>query len=310
MHQNKKYFIIIAIVAISGFYNCYPFVIDDPITSIAASEEMQEFTITPNILELHGDSIPFTISFKLPPKLIRKKYNYVGEFYYTIGNVNKARPGAPPYLGEFKVDTMKVNSEKLSRLKHPIIWRKKFMLAYQDTFKMGYLHMYGTVFKGSKSKRFGPIPLKSQGKSVLGVVTTCRLVKTPQKNIDSINGLKAYEAIKLATSRVDGQYKMAYSLLTKAPKTATNQFNQGLAYLLEGKNYEEAKKAFETAAQLAPKDAIIRYALAIVAARTDKDFIKYLKKVVALDPKLKIKARQDAEFFKYWENEAFLKLTD
>ena len=61
------------------------------------------------------------------------------------------------------------------------------------------------------------------------------------KDEDTKDGMKAYEVIKSATSRGDGQYKKAYELLTNAPKTFTNQFNQGLAYLLEGKNYEKAK---------------------------------------------------------------------
>lgn len=123
-----------------------------------------------------------------------------------------------------------------------------------------------------------------------------------------LNGIKGYYAIKKATARNDGKYKEAYELLTQARKTVANCFNKGLAYLLEANDYEQAKTAFNAAAQLNEKDAITYYALAVVAARTGNEsgLTQNLKKAVELKSNLKTKALNDAEFFKYKTKASFI----
>lgn len=122
-----------------------------------------------------------------------------------------------------------------------------------------------------------------------------------------LNGMRGYQAIRQATSRNDGKYKEAYEVLENARNTVPNCFNKGLAYLLEANNYEQAKISFLAAAKLNEKDAIIYYALAIVAARQGNkpELTKNLKKAVTLNSNLKIKALKDAEFYRYKTEPAF-----
>ncbi len=123
-----------------------------------------------------------------------------------------------------------------------------------------------------------------------------------------LNGIKAYYTIKKATARNDGKYKEAYELLANATNTVPNKFNQGLAYLLEGNDYEQAKAGFNAAIQLNAKDAMAHYALAVTAARQGKvdEIGKHLKKAFDLQVALKAKALKDAEFFKFKTNSSFL----
>jgi len=122
-----------------------------------------------------------------------------------------------------------------------------------------------------------------------------------------LNGIKGYYAIQQATARDDGKYKEAYEVLANAANTTPNYFNKGLAYLLEANDYEQAKAAFNAAAKMNDKDAVIYYALAVVAARqgSESDLTQNLKKAVELKSDLKAKALKDAEFFKFKTKAAF-----
>ena len=310
MHRNKKYILILAIIAISGYSNCFE---RDIVAEIRKLSEQNKEVISPNPLELHGDSVKFNLSLALPKEIFRghKKTWYATEIFYTTDDAKKMRYGYKPKTKEIKAGEIFFDGYPYVMKGGQPILDKDMQFAYVDSLKFGYLVFYGIAGKGSRSKRYGPRPLMRDEGYVVGIATTCRLVKTP-KNEDSNEGKSAYEAMKSATSRDDGQYKKAYELLTNAPKTFTNQFNQGLAYLLEGKNYEKAKKALETATQLNPKEALTYYVLAIVAARTknDQDLIAHLKKAIALNPDLKAKAKADVEFYKYWEQAVFLKMMD
>lgn len=306
MHQHKKYVLILAIIAISGYSNCWDV---DPLGKMAMLSEQQEAIVTPNPLELHGDSVKFNLSVELPKKMLRqsKKSWYKAEVFYTTGDVTKMQLGFRSKNREIKAGDIYFDGYPYATsYKRPIL-DTNMQFAYHDSLQYGYLIYYGIIGKATKSKKIGPIKVRGNKGAVVGIATTCRLVKTP-KSEDSKEGNSAYEAIKSATSRNDGQYKKAYELLANAPKTFTNQFNQGLAYLLEGKNYEKAKKALEAATQLNEQDAIAHYVLGIVASRTenDQELTKYLKKAFALKPNLKGKALKDAEFFKYLGKEPFI----
>ena len=309
MSRIQKYLIIIAIIIISGVTNCFEY---NPTGEMIKLTEYQQVTVTPTPLELHGDSVTFTISFKLPTKMMRKSHDYIAEIYYAPGDVNKMPKGKAPKTGEHLVDTFRFEGNVYSIAPEAPNVSKKMSFAYKDSFNKGYLKAYGIISRKQRNKRFGPLPITNKGKPVVGIITTSRLVETPRENEDAKNGVRAYEVIKSATSRDDGKYKIAYELLKNAPNTATNKFNQGLAYLLEGKNYEQAKKAFEEAAKLKQQYALSYYILAIVAARTNntQELITNLKKAVELETKLKTKARKDAEFFRYWEQADFLKITE
>jgi tetratricopeptide (TPR) repeat protein len=122
-----------------------------------------------------------------------------------------------------------------------------------------------------------------------------------------INGAKGYLAIKAAGARDDGKYKEAEDVLGMSVNTNPNLFNQGLAQLLQGVNYDAAITSFTAAEQKNPNDAITKYALAIAYARKGQEsqMSQKLKEACGLDSSLKAKAIKDVEFDKYKGGNSF-----
>ena len=246
MHINKKHFLIIGIVAISGATNCALF--REQFSTKARMEkaanyiiQYEEIMVKPNPLELHGGNVSFNIKVKAPDKKMKRSYNFTTDIFYTSGNVYQLNTRIKP---ENKVGSITLEGTKLKRNN---IVQKDMSFAYKKAFNLGYLYAYGTVTKNQskKKEKVGPFPIYSTKQQVIGIITTSSLVKIPTENEDGKNGMKAYQAIKSAISKEDGSYKTAYELLKNAPNTATNKFNQGLAYLLEDRNYDEAKRRWK-----------------------------------------------------------------
>ena len=57
-----------------------------PVDKMAQMAEDQELTITPNPLELHGDSVVFTAEVNLPVKMLKKNTMYTAKFIYKYGD--------------------------------------------------------------------------------------------------------------------------------------------------------------------------------------------------------------------------------
>lgn len=95
-----------------------------------------------------------------------------------------------------------------------------------------------------------------------------------------------------------GEYSAALGNMT----SKTCDYNLGLAQLMMG-DKENALKSLECA----EKDAATLYLLAIIGARTNNvDLLNNnLRKAVAADASLKIQAKDDAEFIKFYSNTEF-----
>ncbi|MDD3645123.1 MAG: hypothetical protein PHR19_06300 [Bacteroidales bacterium] len=101
---------------------------------------------------------------------------------------------------------------------------------------------------------------------------------------------------------LDGDYAAAQ----EAMGNRSCDYSVALAQLL-AKNYGAAKSNLDC---INPKNAEVYYLLAVVAARTqvEQDVYKNLELAVQQDPTLKAKAKKDAEFKRYKNNERFINI--
>jgi len=220
------------------------------ITDMIKQAEKQQLTVEPNPLELHGDNVSFTLSAKLPVKMMKKKTKYAIKTAYVAGDVSKFVNGKSPE-GETTVGTIEFDGNQYAGAKEEPKISKKMNFAFEDKHEQGYLIIYGTASKGSKSRQFGPIKVMSAGNPNIGVATTSRLVKSPVDGISNANGVSPFAYVK-------GQWKQT------TPKSVNYKmdFEQGSARLKSttgenGKTIDLAKSAFKAmAAQFSSPDNI------------------------------------------------------
>lgn len=124
----------------------------------------QQVAVDPDPLELHGDSVRFTVTAKLPPKMMKKKvtYSLVPEFDY----------GGTTY--PFK-DHIIFDGDELNR-KEPVMKEASYAFPYKEEMKDGELKIEGLAAhkKSNKSLVTPKIVLTK------GVVTTPELVRMGQ----------------------------------------------------------------------------------------------------------------------------------
>ncbi|OJJ21817.1 hypothetical protein BKI52_15080 [marine bacterium AO1-C] len=163
----------------------------NPITDMIKQAQKQQLTVEPNPLELHGDNVSFTLSAKLPVRMMKKKTKYAIKTAYVAGDVNKFVNGQYP-KEETTVGTIEFDGNQYADAKEEPKISKKMNFAFEDKHEQGYLIIYGTASKGSKSKQFGPIQIVSAGNPNIGVATTSRLVKSPIDGISNANGVSPF----------------------------------------------------------------------------------------------------------------------
>ncbi|QDH81022.1 hypothetical protein FKX85_19020 [Echinicola soli] len=124
---------------------------------------------------------------------------------------------------------------------------------------------------------------------------------------DNPEFLSFNEGKRGALDIIRGDYKLATLRLDKAPETATNKFNNGLAYFL-AEEYGQAAIAFEESALSNMEFGYAFYGLALVAAQNSDEERLYenLKKAVQRSPYLKLRAATDLEFKDYFKEQAYI----
>jgi len=134
-----------------------------PVDKMAQMAEDQNLTITPNPLELHGDSVALTADLNLPVKMLKKNTIYTAKFIYKYGDQ------------ELEVGTIdfKATDYPQSDVTPPRA-SKKFSFAYTDAMKTGTLEVVGIAkdTRKDKSAESARLPVAD------GIITTSRLVKT------------------------------------------------------------------------------------------------------------------------------------
>lgn len=120
----------------------------------------QNMTVTPNPLELHKDTVTYSMSANLPVKMLKKGTVYSVNSFYKYGEQEKA------------LDPISFKAEDYpnSSTEQPST-TKEFSFAYDPAMKSGVLEVEGVATKGTKSK------VTPRMQVATGIITTSKLVK-------------------------------------------------------------------------------------------------------------------------------------
>ncbi|MEN8249206.1 MAG: hypothetical protein ABFS32_09770 [Bacteroidota bacterium] len=132
-----------------------------PVDKMAKMAEDQQMTITPNPLELHGDSVAFDANVTLPVKMLKSNTIYTAKFIYKYGEQEMEVGSIDFTLEEYpNADTEPPNASA------------SFAFAYTDDMKNGSLDIVGVAKDTRKDKvaESGRLPVAE------GVITTSRHV--------------------------------------------------------------------------------------------------------------------------------------
>lgn len=127
----------------------------------------QQLTVKPSPLELHGDSVAFEMSAKLPVKMLKKNKKYAASVTYAYNNDQKTP------AGEVVFDSKNFPNAK----KEEPVLKKRMAFAYTGPeMDRGELLVKGTASNiNDQKKETTEMPLPNDmGK---GVITTARLVQ-------------------------------------------------------------------------------------------------------------------------------------
>jgi tetratricopeptide (TPR) repeat protein len=120
----------------------------------------QNMTVTPNPLELHKDTVAFSLAANLPVKMLKKGTVYSVNTFYKYGEKEKALDAI----------TFKAEDYPNASTEQPST-SKDFTFAYEPAMKSGVLEIEGVAAKGSKSKVTPRLQVAT------GIITTSKLVK-------------------------------------------------------------------------------------------------------------------------------------
>lgn len=123
--------------------------------------EEQKLVVTPNPLELHGDSVKVDVSIDLPVDMMKPKTTYTLKLNY------KANGETTP-LGDVVLDARNYPSGSKPRVS------ETFTVPFKESMVNGEVFVYGVAQKGEKNLRF---PRDGSEMSIAkGLITTSRLL--------------------------------------------------------------------------------------------------------------------------------------
>lgn len=167
--------------------------------------EEQEITVTPSPLELHGDSVKFSLSATLPTNMLKKNRLYTIKTSYKYGD-----PAEEFEQIEFS-DTEFQNQD----IEQPNI-TQNFSFLYTDEMKSGTVSIQGVVSNLEKTK-FKETPELEVAK---GIITTSRLVKDAVYTSYADHGYNNKE--ELIPTYVDFQFEKGSSKLRNSEVRGEN----------------------------------------------------------------------------------------
>ena len=166
--------------------------------SLSSCDLVKDFTynVTPNPLELHGDSVKVSVVVNIPEKGIKKK----------------VKAEITPKLGSTSLGTWQVQGEKVTGNGKTIPFKPggsatfDLTIPYNSSFEAADLNITGKVFKGTKEKAelpsikladatvITPLLVKREFKMIL---EDDRIVRSESKNVDAnINFDRAKSVVK------------------------------------------------------------------------------------------------------------------
>lgn len=124
--------------------------------------KQQKVQTTPNPLEVHKDTVTYTLTGNLPVKLMKANTVYTLNSYYKYADGGKEFP-LPPL--PFKAEDYPGNSTQ------PIEVNKVFNFPYKPEYQTGTLEIEGAASKQGKVKTSPRVPIST------GLITTSKLVQ-------------------------------------------------------------------------------------------------------------------------------------
>ncbi|WP_026998819.1 tetratricopeptide repeat protein [Eisenibacter elegans] len=160
----------------------------DPLSGMIKLAKDSDLKADPNPLELHGTTVPFTMTAKLPTSMMKKNTEYTMEVYYRAGDIDAQADGTEDSK-ELKIGAVTFDGDKYAGTKDQPSESKQFSFQYKDEFERGGLWFKG-VGKNKKNGKTKSFP-SEDGKqairipapnTVRGIVTSALHVKDPSKN--------------------------------------------------------------------------------------------------------------------------------
>ncbi|NJK83209.1 MAG: hypothetical protein HC912_04735, partial [Saprospiraceae bacterium] len=160
----------------------------DPLSGMIKLAKDSDLKADPNPLELHGNTVPFTMTAKLPTSMMKKNTEYTMEVYYRAGDIDAQADGTEDSK-ELKIGSVTFDGDKYAGSNEQPTETKQFSFQYKEEFEMGGLWFkgMGKNKKNGKTKNFPSedgkqairIPAPN---TVRGIVTSALHVKDPSKN--------------------------------------------------------------------------------------------------------------------------------
>ncbi len=122
--------------------------------------KQQNLVVTPNPLEVHKDTVSYSLSASLPVKLLKKGTVYTLNSYYKYGESELALDPIP-----FKAEDFPSSSTEQPKV------TKAFSFPFKDAYRVGTVEVQGVASKGTKSKNSDRLPVAT------GIITTSKLVQ-------------------------------------------------------------------------------------------------------------------------------------
>jgi len=120
----------------------------------------QNLTVDPNPLEVHKDTVAYTMTANLPVKMLKKGTAYTVNSFYKYGDNELAMEPV-----DFKAEDFPASATEQPKA------QKQFSFPYKPEYKTGVLQVEGVAKKGTKSKKTPRMD------AATGVITTSKLVQ-------------------------------------------------------------------------------------------------------------------------------------
>ncbi|MCS6973377.1 MAG: hypothetical protein NZM13_02730 [Cyclobacteriaceae bacterium] len=140
--------------------------------------KQQQLTVTPNPLEVHKDTVTFTMAANLPVKMLKKGTTYTLNTFYKYGDREAA----------LEPIVFNANDYPNAATEQPRV-SKNFSFAYNPAMRSGVLQVEGVASKGGKSKSTPRMDV------AVGVITTSKLVKSVAYPVYAAHGYNNQEEI-------------------------------------------------------------------------------------------------------------------
>ncbi|MDQ3394867.1 MAG: OmpA family protein [Bacteroidota bacterium] len=153
MNQNRNLYFSLALMGAVTFSGC-------TLQKMVKRGKNQQITVTPNPLEVHADTVNFSLAATLPAKTLRKGKIYTVNTFYEFGGEELPLEGV-----EFAAENFKGNDQPNQK--------KDYSFAYRPEMQDGDLTVQGVASNPKNQKSRSSARMKVAD----GIITTSKMVK-------------------------------------------------------------------------------------------------------------------------------------